>query len=639
MGRTSPQDLTLGHVQAQLRKKEAIIATQADQITKLKRIIQEICETFNVPEPDLRFEHYVPVTVMEADDHALTDLLVGTHENLGDRILAEMIRNRTRKGHQYSVEIKQFCSLIFMRSPTAYKVMSEVLPVPHSDTITRFLKPCIHSISSRVESGTGAREILRELKESFSLDDPILCTIAVDACSHSNHLHKQDSTQSFSKEVKLEEFLEKFGVNPEDMNPAEVHKYCFAFYVEPLCPKIPCTPVYMCSERTGKAYSKHVTILWELQRIAREEGFLPVMLCSDGDSEYYCQQREGYRIVREYCQDFQDINDVAVMGRELLSDGTLFCSDMLHLLKNARTRMLSPNVSMNVRHPRRINVRMMNDVLHLPDDCFRDEPLNKMMDSLPLLIFTFDNAKKLWQNGLNDESMFVLTFALFQGFFRAQCSHATRVGIGITFLRIVARYIEYFKKTTSDCTCRCLEFHRKGAFVTLFPSLHLERMIVTVATTLSLILALPDGLEISLNRCSTHPLENFFGLLRTFCNFKHTYSNIRDKVARTQVMKMFKTELGMDTSIRTRASIAGERVRVANAGSGIIDTDYSLGIMCVIDGFYAEKELGIEVSPVVYSVMGRFLDILSGIELPTAKTQGKYSGLQIMNRLIANSRG
>ena len=39
MGRTSPQDLTLGHVQAQLRKKEAIIATQADQITKLKRIM------------------------------------------------------------------------------------------------------------------------------------------------------------------------------------------------------------------------------------------------------------------------------------------------------------------------------------------------------------------------------------------------------------------------------------------------------------------------------------------------------------------------------------------------------------------------------------------------------------------------
>ena len=87
MGRTSPQDLALGRVQAQPRKKEAIIATLADQITKLKRIIQEMCMTFDVPEPDLRFERYVPVASMEANDHTLTDLLVGPRENLGDRIL------------------------------------------------------------------------------------------------------------------------------------------------------------------------------------------------------------------------------------------------------------------------------------------------------------------------------------------------------------------------------------------------------------------------------------------------------------------------------------------------------------------------------------------------------------------------
>ena len=73
-------------------------------------------------------------------------------------------------------------------------------------------------------------------------------------------------------------------------------------------------------------------------------------------------------------------------------------------------------------------------------------------------------------------------------------------------------------------------------------------------------------------------------------------------------------------------------------GVTFVDTDFSLGILGVIDGSYAETELDLPAQPEVHEVIYRFICALSEIELPSAKVGGKYSGMQILNRLITNSR-
>ena len=643
MGKASGVDLLVRRFRAGIWRRDRTIDDLQRQIRRLKTIIYEMCDRYTNPLPDLRYGHYVPTTAPITDDTPVDEEEPSLQPALADLLISEIVRNEGKRKRRYFVPMKKFWSLVFLRSPGAYETISQVLPIPQPQTIARFVKSDIAEISESVQSLDGAIQTLRRMKQRYSPSEPILCAIGVDACSHEEYLFQRQKEQelSLAKEVKLEEFLQQFGWVAEEEKP-EVHKYCFLFYLMPLNKKIPCTPLYICSERTGKAGNKHSDILYRLAEAATTEGFTVAMLCSDGDNEYYSHQRDSYGIVRHVCGCFDEMDDVTFLGRCLLQhhlEQPLFGADMLHLLKNARTRLLGLHVSLNTRYPESLNLEDMKRVLNLPEACFRDAPLNKMMDALPLFIFTMKNSLKLFDEGLIQESMFVLVFAMFQGFFRAKCGILDRIGMGITFLRTIDRYMTYVNYTLSQGTCRCLEYRRPGVCVTMFPMIHMERMTVTVAVVLGLILALPNDTKICLNRCSTHPLENFFGTLRTYCGFKHSYSNISNKVARTQILRSFKEELGIIPCIRSRVSVAGQQIVTDKANLGFIDTDYSLGIMCMIDGAYAQTRLNVEADPAVSAVIRRFLSVLAdNIELPNVTLTGKYSGMQIMNRLIANSQ-
>ena len=105
------------------------------------------------------------------------------------------------------------------------------------------------------------------------------------------------------------------------------------------------------------------------------------------------------------------------------------------------------------------------------------------------------------------------------------------------------------------------------------------------------------------------------------------------------MLRSFKEELGVTPSIRSRGSVSGQEIVTEKANLGFIDTDYSLGIMFMIDGAYTQNRLNVEADPAVSAVIHRFLYVLAdGIELPNVSLTGKYSGMQIMNRLIAKSQ-
>ena len=205
-----------------------------------------------------------------------------------------------------------------------------------------------------------------------TLSEAIICVIGVDACSHSDYLpglgNSSEKGISLAKEVKLEEFIGQFGGEGDDDQEkrGEVLKYCFLFYLEPLTKNIPCTPLYICSEKTGKANRTHTEILHGLAQMAREKRFVVAMLCTDGDSEYYSEQRTSFQMVQQTRPGFEELDNCAFLGRWIISGETPFGSDMLHLLKHARTRLLSPNVSMSTRHPEVVNITKMIDVLKLP---------------------------------------------------------------------------------------------------------------------------------------------------------------------------------------------------------------------------------------------------------------------------------
>ena len=75
---------------------------------------------------------------------------------------------------------------------------------------------------------------------------------------------------------------------------------------------------------------------------------------------------------------------------------------MLHILKNSRKRLLTNSVSVNVRWPR----WAICQTIDIPDECFTDRFLSRMVDSFPVCLFTFKNSLQLLDHALVSESMY-----------------------------------------------------------------------------------------------------------------------------------------------------------------------------------------------------------------------------------------
>ena len=63
------------------------------------------------------------------------------------------------------------------------------------------------------------------------------------------------------------------------------------------------------------------------------------------------ETKKSYEIVTKMLVNFEDLEDTADLGLEVMKGLTLFGADMLHLLKNTRTRLLTDAVSPNLRQP------------------------------------------------------------------------------------------------------------------------------------------------------------------------------------------------------------------------------------------------------------------------------------------------
>ena len=210
----------------------------------------------------------------------------------------------------------------------------------------------------------------------------------------------------------------------------------------------------------------------------------------------------------------------------------MFGVDMLHLMKNIRTRTLEGRVSRNLTHPYALDMRRMRQ-LKIPTECFVNSDLNKMVDALPTQLFTFTKISDwLFEQGLDAKAIFILIFVLCDRFFRSECSIGDRVEMGMTFMATLNLYMGYLDEMAKAGICQCLEYRRKNSIATMVTKKQRELIVTAVAVAIGVLLAIPGGSLVGMDRMSTHPLGNFFRLLRVLCRYKHTYENYHTKSRR-----------------------------------------------------------------------------------------------------------
>lgn len=639
MSRPSFNELNLARMSHRIETLEQEIRALERRNDVLKQIINDMCNITGLEPPDLRYQRYVPVSRSRQDDlRDREELSPQSHVvvELRDELVAELMINSSRDYRRHSDEAKLFYSTIYLLSASAYESLARVLPLPCSKTLHRRISSPLQEMQRNLEDIKRVPEVFGQMKRKWG-DDCLTGCLSIDACSHSSYIPPSRPSQ-LAESCHLDEFLQQFGEIPQSK---VIHKYCFVFYYQPLDPKIPCSAVYITSEPSGKAKDYHTEALNVIAEMAKCQGFRIVMLCSDGDNTYYKETTSSFMTLKsDYNEIFQDWKRLLDLGKDIL-DGkvTMFGADMLHLLKNMRTRMLEGRLSLNVRNPEALDMRGMKQ-LKIPAECFINSDLNKMVDALPIQLFTFTNADWLFEQGFDSEAIFVLVFALFHGFFRSECSMGDRIEMGMTVMATLNLYMEYLDEMTRAGLCKCLEYRRKNSIATMVTRKQIERIVTTVAVAIGVLLAIPGGSLVGMDRMSTHPLENFFGLLRVLCRYKHSYENISAKIAKTLFIREARHQLGITHGISKRVNIAGQRVET----QGRPDDDYKVHLIAVdlfagIDFDYVRGRFKEMPHDQHYARVRAFTNRMAQLNLPTANPAGEFSGQQILSRLITISRG
>ena len=96
-----------------------------------------------------------------------------------------------------------------------------------------------------------------------------------------------------------------------------------------------------------------------LPQLLKEEGYVIVVNCSDGDNKYYKSTTDRCQTVSK----FRGIEQIARWGLEINNGSIPFGADMLRLLRNARVRLFHRRISMNVRYARALNVARLKETL------------------------------------------------------------------------------------------------------------------------------------------------------------------------------------------------------------------------------------------------------------------------------------
>jgi hypothetical protein len=167
----------------------------------------------------------------------------------------------------------------------------------------------------------------------------------------------------------------------------------FVFQIQPLDPDLRPFLVYAQPAADGKARERHAKLLSDLKVICGRERITIGAFATDGDSGY----DPLHETQSKWNIDLFEQNPAETPDKRPYHP----ISDILHLLKRARYRMLKKLamvVGLDINSPE-LNlerlVRLLGD--DLPAIVFSDDPITKMHDSLPMVLFRFEILLKIYE--------------------------------------------------------------------------------------------------------------------------------------------------------------------------------------------------------------------------------------------------
>jgi hypothetical protein len=400
----------------------------------------------------------------------------------------------------YSSELRDFSYALHAISPKAYNLARLILPLPSVNTSVRHAQQETSFIKSAIGGvlGSDVASYLQYWRQQQNIEQnhPFHCTLAFDATG----VTSTGLTRKFS--------------------PCG---YCFAFMMLPLDHAYPDLLIRSMSHRHGKIDKDIREMRDKLLAILKENSFVCHFVATDGDNGMNAIHQAHFE---RYVNLGAEMNTILLHlthdGKDPLLEWPV--SDLLHLMKNARSRLALGSLAFNGQTPTIITGASVTYSLKSQENRQQSgsvfqarRPLDLLKDDLALQALSLENLLKLWSVGDVAGAYFLLPFVSLSLSVRVPAlSMNTRLALiqvaFAIFFRMITNYPQtgYARNITERTEPRC----PRKTFWT-------RNMCVRACNTcLALFWSIREWNEnrhfsLALGRIGSHPLECHFGMTRS----------------------------------------------------------------------------------------------------------------------------
>ena len=469
----------------------------------------------------------------------------GCQESIAEMFFREVQANAARNPHgrRWCEKMTMLCFILRSLGAKAYDYMRQFLALPAKVTLVRHYEGELRLWEASLCDLDCIPMLLASwMGREHALDKPIEVVLGVDAMS-----------------------MEPI-VLAEEEDP---HNNVFMFQLLPLRMEYKPLPIHLMTRPSGTAGPTVLQRLHEVSAILGSKGVIVRAIATDGDSSYQSMHEAMFNSwITVFYKNGLDaaVDCVAAYPTPVISD-------FLHLMKNARSRILNNRVTMCPSWIGSFTAEELNSRLNLGLALTDYTAKGRMRDIYPLEIFNLEHFHTLYDTGDLHMAFYILPYCLWV--------HAVRNPSISTEMRrqllnqVVMIFLHHMNSLTSLDTTVVSE-NKKDNLVQYFCSRkHGMRVCNTVMVLLSEISRNPNNL--ALDRLGTHVLECTFGLIRILCHNKHTWPTIQRAFARVNLVKDFSLQLCHPIFVRARENVGG--VKIASESEGIFVFSGGLGMV------------------------------------------------------------
>ena len=541
-----------------------------------------------------------------------------------DFLLSEMQNNscKSPQGRRWSPTTAMFCFACMSLGPKSYQFARAFLSLPSRETLFRIFS----------EPQACWREAVLDLTK--------LATI----CSLFRRRH--GIFDGLTVDVGI-------GVDAMSMEPTKCtdgsecfHNHVFAFMLLPLSTAYKPMTLHLLTAQSGNANQTVHSILAELKWRLAALNFKVRFIATDGDS--------GYSVLHQNMLPMS-YGEFTSKGLEsaltLLKEANdVVVSDLLHLFKNARARIINGRVTMNLNGLLPFTASDMNRVLELGNALTDTTSKGKMLDQYPLEIFTINNFLRLVMKGQVNMAFFILPYSIWNIALR---SPNLSVQMRMDLLSIVMDIFMFYEECLKNVDPTKVSERKHAEIPQYFCSTqHCHRVLNTLVATLVEMKRSPTNL--ALDRIGTHVLECQFGLIRMMCHYKHDWKRILRAFSNSLLVTDIASILGHNIPIRTRLNCAGVRITENSFGGVYISTESmnSRELYESVNVFISQQsgspDFGYDIAVQMIPELANFVSFVSNLSVEIEKcgvttskiwSGGPISHGTIIARLISFCRG